>query len=617
MAELSLVRDFPPAQEADWKALVKEALKGEPVSSLRSVSYDGIVIEPLYARAKDATVIPSREAGEAWGVMQRLDLPDADAANAQILDDLNHAASGAVLVFEGAVGDYGYALPATEAAIDAALKGVHLDWGVPIELDFGPPSRQAAGIVANYAKSKGLSSSAVNIRFGFDPLGAMATRGVVPKPWTELAPAVTALISGFVEQGFNGPFFVADGRPVHAAGGSEAQELAFALANAVAYFRALEAQGMSLDQARRLIFFRLAADQDQFLTIAKFRAIRKLWARVEQASGLEPSRACVTAETAWRMMTRRDPHGNIVRGTIAALAAAVGGADAVTVLPFSAALGIPDAFARRVARNTQTILVEESNLHRVADAAAGSGAIEYLTGQLCEKAWGLFQEIERAGGSAKALESGLIQKAVAKIRTQREANVASRKEALVGTSDFPDLAEEPVAVLGAFRAPPREAPPGQPIEKLPRFRLAESFERLRDRSDDYLARTGQRPKVLLACLGRASDFTARASFAKSLFEAAGIEAVAAQGIKSAEDLGKTFAKSGAKLACLCSSDKVFTNEATNAAKALAASGASHIYLAGKPGDHAKAWEEAGIGTFLYQGCDTLGLLQDAYERLGA
>jgi methylmalonyl-CoA mutase len=617
MAELSLGRDFPPAQEADWHALVKEALKGAPLSSLRSVSYDGIVIEPLYARATDATVIQGRDAGEAWAVMQRIDLPDADAANAQFLDDLNHAASGAVLVFEGAVGDYGSALPATEAAIDAALKGVHLDWGVPIELDFGPPSRQAATIVANYVKAKGLTPSAVNIRFGFDPFGAMATRGVVPKPWAELAPAVTTLIAGFAEQGFTGPFFVADGRPVHAAGGSEAQELAFALANAVAYLRALEAHGMPLDDARRLIFFRLAADQDQFLTIAKFRAIRKLWARIQQACGLEPSRACVTAETAWRMMTRHDPHGNIVRGTIAALAAAVGGADAVTVLPFSAALGVPDALARRIARNTQTILVEESNLHRVADAAAGSGAIENLTGQLCEKAWGLFQEIERAGGSAKALESGMIQKAVAKTRAEREANVARRKEALIGTSDFPDLTEEPVAVLGAFRAPPREAPPGQPIEKLPRFRLAESFERLRDRSDDYLARTGERPKVLLACLGRASDFTARASFAKSLFEAGGVEAFAAEGINSAEDLGKVFAKSGAKLACLCSSDKVYASEAAGAAKALAASGASHIYLAGKPGDHAKAWEEAGIGTFVYQGCDTLGLLQDAYARLGA
>src|SRR5512145_419841 len=150
MAELSLARGFPPAQEADWQALVKEALKGAPLSSLRSMSYDGIVIEPLYARAKDAAVIPGRDVGGAWGVMQRIDLPDVDAANTQILDDLNHAASGAVLVFEGAVGDYGYALPATEAAIDAMLKGVHLDWGVPIELDFGPPSRQAATIVANH-----------------------------------------------------------------------------------------------------------------------------------------------------------------------------------------------------------------------------------------------------------------------------------------------------------------------------------------------------------------------------------------------------------------------------------------------------------------------------------
>src|SRR5262245_7276249 len=176
MAELSLARDFPPAQEADWQALVKEALKGAPLSSLRSMSYDGIVIEPLYARAKSAAVIPGRDAGEAWGVMQRMDLPDVDAANSQILGGLSDAEWGAVLVFEGAVGDYSYALPATEAAIEAALKGVHLDWGVPIELDFGPPSRQVAGIVASYVKAKGLTPSAVNIRFGFDPLGAMATR---------------------------------------------------------------------------------------------------------------------------------------------------------------------------------------------------------------------------------------------------------------------------------------------------------------------------------------------------------------------------------------------------------------------------------------------------------
>ena len=610
MAEISLARDFPISSEADWQALVKEALKGAPLSSLGATSYEGIAIEPLYARAKDGNVIPGREPGEVWAVMQRIDLPDAIAANAQIIDDLNNAARGIVLVFEGAVGDYGYALPATEAAIETVLKGVHLDWGLPIELDFGPPSRQAAMLVANYVEAKGLAPSAV--RFGFDPFGAMATRGAAPKPWSELGPEVTGLISNLVSQGFTGPFCVADGRPVHAAGGTEAQELAFALANAVAYLRALEAHGLSLEDARRLIFFRLAADQDQFLTIAKFRAIRKLWARVEAACGLDPSRACVTAETAWRMMTKCDPHGNIVRGTIAALAAAVGGADAVTVLPFSAVLGIPDGFARRIARNTQTILIEEANLHRVADPAAGSGAIEYLTDQLCEKTWGLFQEIERAGGSFAALKAGLIQKAVAKVRAEREANIASRKDSLIGTSYFPDLAEEPVAVLGTPNAPSAGIPPGEPIQPLARFRLAEPFERVRDRSDAYLARTGERPKVFLACLGRASDFTARESFAKSLFEAGGIEAVEGSG----DNLMKRFKESGAKLACLCSSDKVYAGEAVSSAKALAAAGASHIYLAGKPGDHKKAWEGAGIGTFLYQGCDTLGLLQDAYERLG-
>ncbi len=613
MAEISLARNFPAGSEADWQALVKEALKGAPLTSLRSTSYDGLAIEPLYGRAKEASVIPGREPSEAWGVMQRIDLPNAKAGNAQILDDLSNAASGAVLVFDGAVGDYGYALPATKEAIEATLKGIHLDAGIPLELDFGPPSRQAAALMASYVTARGLTPSSTNIRFTFDPFGAMATRGVAPKPWSELAPEVTGLIANLVSQGFAGPFWAGDGRPVHAAGGSEAQELAFALANAIAYLRALEAHGMPLEDARRLIFFRLAADQDQFLTIAKFRALRKLWTRIEEACGLAPSRGCVVGETAWRMMTKRDPHGNIVRGTIAALAAAIGGADAVTVLPFSAALGLPDAFARRIARSTQTILIEEANLHRVADPAAGSGAIESLTDQLCAKAWSLFQEIERAGGSFEALKAGLIQKTVAKVRAEREANIASRKDPVIGTSDFPDLAEEPVTVLGTPRAHSAGLPPGEPIQPLPRFRLAEPFEALRDRSDAYRDRHGERPKVFLACLGRPSDYTARASFAKSLFESGGIEAVEGSG----DNLMKRFKDSGARLACLCWSDKVYASEAVTAAKQLAATGAARIYLAGKPGDHGKAWEAAGIATFLYQGCDTLGLLQDAYERLGA
>ena len=548
--------------------------------------------------------------------MQRIDLPDPKAANAQALEDLNNGASGLTLVFPGAISDYGYALPPTEAAIAQALEGVHLDAGVTLELEFGPPSRQAAGMVAAYVKAKGIAPSAVDIRFGFDPLGAMATRGAAPMPWTELAPVVTGLIADFAAQGFTGPFAVADGRPVHAAGGSEAQELAFVLANAVAYLRAMEAGGIALDDARRFIFFRLAADQDQFLTIAKFRALRKLWARIEEACGLAPRPAFVAAETAWRMMTKRDPHGNIVRATIAALAAAVGGADAVTVLPYTAALGLPDALARRIARNTQTILIEEANLHRVADPRRGLRRHRSAHRCALRNRMDAFHESSARAARREALNAGLIQREVAKVRAEREANVARRTEPLVGTSDFPDLNEERVSVLGAAEASSPQTAAHQIFEPLRAFRLAEPFERLRDASDVYLAKHGERPRVFLATLGRPAGFTTRAGFAKTLFESGGIEAVTESGLTGSEAIVKAFKDSGAKLACLCSSDKVYASEAAEAAKALVAAGAEHIYLAGKPGNDQEL-AAAGIGTFVYQGCDTLQVLQQAFERLNA
>ena len=280
-------------------------------------------------------------------------------------------------------------------------------------------------------------------------------------------------------QGFRGPFAVADGRVIHNAGGSEAQELAFALAVAVEYLRALEAGGVKLDDARRMIFFRLAADADQFLTIAKFRALRKLWARVEEACGLAPAPAFISAETAWRMMTKRDPYVNMLRATVAVFSAGLGGADSVTVLPYTAALGLPDAFARRVARNTQLVLTEEANVHRVADAGAGSGAIESITDELCAAAWRLFQGIEAAGGAAEALVSGYIQRAVKGVRKEREANIARGVDALIGATVFQNPAELPVAVLDVAKLEPAKLPSNaQRIEALAPMRLAEPFEEL-------------------------------------------------------------------------------------------------------------------------------------------
>jgi methylmalonyl-CoA mutase len=321
---------------------------------------------------------------------------------------------------------------------------------------------------------------------------------------------------------------------------------------------------------------------------------------------------------------------------------------------------LPDPFARRVARNTQLVLLEESNLAKVSDPAAGSGGIETLTRRLCEAAWSLFQEIESAGGAFAALEQGLIQRKVAATRAVREANVAKRKEVLTGATEFPNLHEAHVAVLDVKPIVP--APAGETkvkFDALAPMRLGAPFEALRDRSDRILKTSGARPKIFLANLGSPADFTARATFVKSFFETGGIEAVeflpsssplpsgerstpqASGEVALASDrnpspaptpsvqerplpmgemkdfaaLAAAFKASGAALACLCSSDKIYAQHAVAAAKALQAAGARHIYLAGRPGEQEPALRAAGVNEFVFAGGDALAILQEAYHRL--
>ena len=608
--DLPLAAEFPPATAEQWRKLVEGVLKGAPFDKkLVAKSYDGLAIEPLYARNTESEPIAARAPARAWTVMQRLDHPDPVAANAEALNDLENGATGLSMVFAGSVGAYGYGLDASEATIARALDGIHL--GIALDLDLSPQTKDAGALLAALVQHRGMAPAATDIRFGFDPIGAAAVAGGSPLPWGELAPIFNAVISDLAGRGFRGPFAPADGRVIHNAGGSEAQELAYVLAVAVQYLRALEAGGIALDAARRMLYFRLAADADQFLTIAKFRALRKLWARVENACGLAPTPALVAAETAWRMMTQRGPYVNLLRATIAVFSAGLGGADAIIVLPFTMAHGLPDRFARRIARNTQLVLLEESSLAKVTDPAAGSGGLEDLTGKLGRTAWALFQEIERAGGAWAALEAGLIQKEVAAVRAAREQAIARRKDVLTGTSDFPDLAEAPVAVLDVPRVAPSSYPAVLKFESLPPMRLAEPFERLRDASDRVLAQSGARPKIFLANLGRPADFTARATFARNFFEAGGLAAVSNDGFTSRDDMLAALRASGAKLACLCSSDEVYAREAADAAAALAGAGVP-VYLAGRPGEREQALRAAGITDFIFAGCDALAALRTAH-----
>ncbi|MFD6415515.1 methylmalonyl-CoA mutase family protein [Streptomyces sp. NPDC060194] len=590
---LSLAAEFPDATHEQWQRLVEGVLRraGKDVSgaaaedALSTPLEDGLRARPLYTASEPVPdaglpgfapfVRGGRPEGSTlggWGVRQQHTAADGE----KVLADLENGVTSLWLV----LGEHG--IPVAE--LGRVLDGVYLDLA-PVVLDAGRETEAAAAALLRLYEERGLAPDAVRGNLGADPLGFEARTG------ERLDPAPAAALARTCAGGYPGlRALTVDALPYHEAGGSAAQELGASLATGVAYLRELTATGLSAEQAAGQLEFRYAATADQFLTIAKLRAARRLWARVAEVCGA-PGRQVQHAVTSPVMMSRRDPWVNMLRTTVATLAAGVGGADSVTVLPFDHALGLPDAFARRIARNTSTILVEESHLARVIDPAGGSWYVERLTDELAHAGWEFFRRIEQQGGLASALRSGTLAGDLAETWRARRAKLATRREPVTGVSEFP-LLDEPEVVRAPHPAPP--------IGGLPRVRRDEAFEELRERSDRHLAATGTRPRVFLAALGPAGAHTARLSFAANLFQAGGIETVT-QG---------TFAESGATEACLCSSDAVYEEQAAGAAADLRAAGARHVFLAGRPGDH------PGVDAHVFAGCDAVAVLAATLDRLG-
>jgi len=636
---------FAPATREDWLRLVEKTLAGRPFETLVSRTIDGLALGPVSAPALGARPIVGRGPGLAWSIVQRVDHPDPAAANALALADLENGATGLSLVLPEAPAAYGAGLGAYDVAdLDRTLQGVHLEF-LDLSLEAGANGAAAAALFAALCKARGLEPASLRVCFGLDPLGAAAASGKPSAAWEGVAQSHGGMARAMAERGFAGPFFLADGRPYHAAGASEAQELAAALSAALAYLRVLDAAGLDLAQALKGVAFKLVADSDQFLTIAKFRAARLLWAKVVSELGAPGTPVRVEAETAWRELARRDPWVNVLRGTAAAMAAGLAGADAVTVLPFTQALGLPDAFARRLARNAQLILMEECHLHRVADPAAGSGALEKLTRDLAELSWTLFQDLERHGGMAKALESGHLQRMIAGTRSARDELVATGRQGLVGVTVFPSRSDAPVEVLRAKAAerpaasrPPLAAPSGEgfeallaaaeagatlsdlaqkgggarSFEALPATRLAEPFEHLRDRADAIRAAQGFGAKVFLAKLGALPEHRLRAEFARSLFEVGRLDVVEDE-VADPDAGGRALIASGARVACLCGPDALYGVMAADLVAALRRAGASRVYVAGRPAPAQETMTPRGVSGYVFEGCNILRVLLAAIE----
>lgn len=688
--ELSVMELFPAMDESAWRELAERDLRGAPFEKkLVTHTYEGLRLQPVYT-PESAAAPAAAHSGDhpgtrgnhplgvsqcGWDVRQERTEAGLEALNKAILDDLEHGVTSVLLRLDVGgrngldptdpraarlVGVDGVPI-ATVGDLRVAFDGVHLQM-IGVALEAGAAFLPAASLVMAMWDEAGVDVGAARGAFNADPLGVLARDGQLPMS-LESAYDQMAALAGYAAGTYRNVTSVRVGSaPYHHAGATAAQDLAFSIATGLEYLRALTERGVGLDQAAKQLLFNYGVGCHFFLAGAKLRAARELWARVVNACGGsdEAGHMRMHVRTSKRVLTARDPWVNLLRNTSCLFAAAVGGAEVVSSSPFDQAAGQGSARGRRIARNTATILQEEAHLLRVCDPAGGSWYIERLTAELVEKAWVIVQAIEARGGMAAALLDGWVADQLRSSTQVRSKNLATRRDAVVGVSEFPNPGEAAVggevvsraSVVGAARARMLSrggdasarssalerlvgldgvvghaigaaragaslgeissrvfdggaATIGAPIAPHP---YSEAFERLRDASDAFSELTGSRPRVYLASVGSPAEFSARASFSTGFFEAGGFEVVAGGGGGDASEIARGFAASGSGIAVICSTDERYAAVVSELAPELHRAGARTVVLAGNPGDHEGAFRAAGVDRFIFVKCDVVEVL---------
>jgi methylmalonyl-CoA mutase len=591
-----------------------DELGPEPEQMLETSTYEAVAIRALYTALDELPEPPLpgewpflrgadglRDVKSGWKVAEaipanRVAGVAAEDVNSAVLAGLAEGVS-ALLVRVGESG----VLP---AQLERVFEGVYLSMA-PVILDAGADYRAAGeAMLELVSRVEPDQRKILSVDLGADPLTAELSERPAPA-LSEVVDMATRLAASTGVRAIT-----VDGPAFHNLGANATWELAGSIAAAVSYLRKLTESGLPAAEALAQISFRLAADDDQFLTIAKVRALRRLWARVAEVIGAPDGGAAVVhAETSLPMMTQRDPWVNMLRTTLAAFGAGVGGADTVLVFPFDVAIeggfpGMATSFARRMARNIQLLLLEESHVGRILDPAGGSWFVEDLTNQLAHQAWQTFQAIEKHGGFVEA--GDYIAGQIAEIAGLRTDDIAHRKTAITGVNEYPNITEP---------ALPHNNTSYSPLAAGKLIRYATEFEALRDRSDDYLARCESRPQALLLPLGPLSEHNIRTTFASNLLASGGIEAVN-PGTVDADGVAKAVAEAGSPVvAVICGTDTRYGAEASAVIEAAHAAGVSHVCLAGPP----KAVSEAEHrpDEFLTAKINAVEALSGLLDRLGA
>ena len=690
---------FPPHTYDEWREVVQAQLKGAPFEKkLVKPTYEGIDVLPMYFE-KDIKALSFCLGYPGDPPFARGAMPlGAGLDGCEICQEIaetdparfNRAAKGELekgqtylhmtldenslntrLPHTGQAASSGLSLAVVSDA-KQALSGISLE-NTPIRLQTGASPLPAAALLLAALADAGVSLAGLKGQVTADPAGHLAFSGTLPGKKETMLDQLALFTAWAGENAPELKTIGVSGTPYHEAGASAVQELAFALAAGAAYLREMGQRGIDPEKAAAKTAFQLSIGSDFFMEIAKFRAARILWDQVAGAFGAsEKARTLyIHARTSQFNKTVTDPYVNMLRVTTEVFSAIAGGCDAICTGPFDEVFRKPSEFSRRVARNVSIILREECHFNKVLDPAGGSYYVETITDQLAKKAWDLFKEVEKAGGIFKALESGFCADRIAEVASKRAANYAKRKDVLVGTNKYPNIAE-PLDVLAAdatadtasrtkaleefmanrdgdavqsalsqlAQAAPENkcaasvaaAGAGATLEELAKtlgldggvkikalniHRAGERFEAMRLAASVFAKKTGAAPKLFSANLGPLAVHKPRADFSQGFFSVAGFEIISSPGFSDAREAAKAVLDSGAKVTVICSSDALYPEMVPELAETIKASDPEMtVILAGYPKDHVEAFKAAGVDEFIYLGSNAASLLENLQKKLG-
>ncbi|MFE3974119.1 MULTISPECIES: methylmalonyl-CoA mutase family protein [unclassified Peribacillus] len=613
---------FPKPSLEEWKEAAEVSLKGKSVEKLKTNTYEGITLYPLYTETADSTAnvaelpgffpytrgtFPTGYYEKPWLVVQPVSGVTAEEANEKMKVSFkrgqNVVAYPARLLAEGARAEKLFKdIPLREIPVFIDLKGKQKGLFPQFKAVAESQNAQLTGVVAE------------------DPIAEWLIGGQLPEDTDHYFAEWLKTIQDYQKVGRDLKTVLINTAVYHNGGANAVQEIAYGLSAAVQYLLEGQKQGLSISSVSERIVFSFAVDSNYFMSIAKLRAARRLWAGLAEAFDTAPDhfKMAIHAVTSELTETLYDQHVNILRTTNQAFAAAIGGIQYLQIHPFTHATGESDDFSERIARNTHLILKEETNITTVVDPAGGSWYVEQLTDELAEKAWAKFLEIDEAGGILELIKQGTLQKDIAEVYLGRVQNAAFRKDSIIGTNVYPNPADKiKTPTLDKHVSYMKvEKPVG--ITPIALERVSIQFEQIRLRSESYKEINGTAPTIGLINLKNLKSYKPRADFVKSLAAAGGIETVGSKGCQTIQEAVDYVASTNFPIYCICGSDGDYAELAPITIKEIKKQFPEiNIYLAGKQQEELEiTLSEAGMKDSIHVKTNVIAILLELLHELG-